>query len=70
MDFVRSARNDAWIQGPHSEMFSGAGSRCDARRNCRTGVQQKDLGPMIIPFERIDSIQFGEGRRIFEKTKK
>lgn len=31
--------------------------------------QQRDLGPMIIPFERIDSIQFGEGGRIFEKTK-
>jgi len=31
--------------------------------------QQKDLGPMIIPFERIDSIQFGEVGRIFEKTK-
>ena len=32
--------------------------------------QQRDLGPMIIPFERIDSIQFGESGRIFEKTKK
>ena len=31
--------------------------------------QQKDLGPLIIPFERIDSIQFGEGGRIFGKTK-
>ena len=32
--------------------------------------QQKDLGPTIIPFERIDSIKFGEGGRTFEKTKK
>jgi len=31
--------------------------------------QQRDLGPRIIPFERIDSIQFGEGGRIFDKTK-
>ena len=31
--------------------------------------QQRDLGPLIIPFDRIDSIQFGEGGRIFEKRK-
>jgi len=29
--------------------------------------QAKDLGPQIIPFERIDFVQFGDGGRVFEK---